>query len=181
MIVKSPFNGTVPKIHPSAFIAQGAVIIGDVEIGANVNIWFFSTLRGDWGKIIVGDNSCLQENVVLHSSPGTVCRIGKNVTVGHKAMVHGPCSIGDSSLIGINATVLYGAKVGKGCVLAGGSVLNGEADECCLYAGVPAIKKKIYPNKIMGEWGYNLYVKNSQKFKEAGYCQDIPKEFLIKM
>ena len=68
MIVKSPFDGTTPQIHPTAFIAKDAVIIGDVEIGEYVNMWFGAKIRGDWGKIVVGENTSIQENCVIHST-----------------------------------------------------------------------------------------------------------------
>jgi carbonic anhydrase/acetyltransferase-like protein (isoleucine patch superfamily) len=179
MIVKSPFNGTTPRIHPTAFIANDAVIIGDVEIGPYVNMWFGAKIRGDWGKIIVGENTSIQENCVIHSTVKGVVKIGKNVTLGHLAMVHGPATIGDSTLIGISASVLQNSNVGDGVVLAGGSVIRGQADDNCLYAGVPAIKKKEYTDRKMGTWGSNLYVDNGQKFKEAGLGQEIPEEFLM--
>ena len=179
MIIKSPFNGTIPKIHPTAFIAPDVVIIGDVEIGAYTNIWFGAKLRGDWGKIIVGENTSIQENVVLHSGPNDVCKIGNNVRLGHSCMVHGPCDVGDYSMVGIHASILQGGKLGKGSNLAGGSVLRDETEDFCLYAGVPAIKKKEYQNKKLNEFSSNLYVENGQKFKKAGYGQKIPKQFLI--
>ncbi len=178
MIIKSPYNGTIPRIHRTAFIAQDVVIIGDVEIGAYTNIWFGAKLRGDWGKITVGENTSIQENVVLHSKPNEVCKIGNNVRLAHSSMCHGPCIVGDDSLVGINASVLQGAKLGTGCVLAGGSVLRGETEDYCLYAGVPAIKKKNYEDQRMNDLSSNLYVENGQKFKKAGYGQKIPKEYL---
>lgn len=180
MIVKSPYNGTIPKIHPSAFIAPDVVIIGDVEIGAYTNIWFNAVLRGDWGKIIVGEKTSIQENVVVHSRPNEVCKIGNNVRLGHSCMCHGPCLIQDFSMVGINATVLMGAELGTGSVLAGGSVLRDKAEKFSLYAGIPAIKKKRYPNRKLNEYSTNLYAENGQIFKKAGYGQQIPKEFLIK-
>jgi len=180
MIIESPFNGTVPKIHPTAFIAPDVVIIGDVEIGAYTNIWFGAKIRGDWGKIIIGENTSIQENVVLHSRPNEICKIGNNVRLGHACMCHGACTIGDYSLVGIQATVLRGANLGKGSVLAGGSVLKDKTKDFSLYAGIPAIKKKEYRNKNLNEFSANLYVENGQKFKKAGYGQKIPDEYLIK-
>ncbi len=179
MIIKSPFNGTIPKIHPTVFIAQGAVVIGDVEIGAYTNIWFNATLRGDWGKIIIGKNTSIQDNVVVHSRPNEVCEIGNNVRLGHSCMCHGSCIIEDNSLVGINASILQGGKLGKGSTLAGGSVLRYETENFCLYAGVPAIKKKEYSKNRLHKFSANIYVENGQKFKKAGYGQKIPEEYLI--
>lgn len=179
MIIKSPFNGKIPKIHPTAFIAPDVVIIGDVEIGAYTNIWFGAKLRGDWGKIIVGKNTCIQENVVLHSKPNEICKISNNVRLAHSCICHGPCTIGDNSLVGINASILQGGKLGEGSTLAGGSVLRDETGDFCLYAGVPAIKKKEYSKNRLNEFSTNLYVENGQKFKNAGHGQKIPEEYLI--
>ncbi|MFX1302118.1 MAG: gamma carbonic anhydrase family protein [Promethearchaeota archaeon] len=179
MIIKSPFNGTTPRIHPTSFIAPDVVIIGEVEIGAYTNIWHGAKIRGDWGKIVVGENTSIQENVVLHSWPKDVCKIGKDVRLGHLSMCHGPCTVGDYSLVGIHATILQGAKLGIGCTLAAGSVLRDEAEDFCLYAGVPATKKKENLSKKLNEVSSNLYVENGQKFKKAGYSQKVPEEYLI--
>ncbi|MFX1328994.1 MAG: gamma carbonic anhydrase family protein [Promethearchaeota archaeon] len=179
MIIKSPYNGTIPKIHPTAFIAPDVVIIGDVEIGAYANIWFGAKLRGDWGKIVIGEKTSIQENVVLHTTPGEICKIGNNVRLAHSCMCHGPCTIGDSSLVGIHATVLQGARLAKGCILGAGSILRGETKEHCLYAGIPATKKKRYPDPKEASLEANLYVENGQKFKKAGLGQEIPNEYLF--
>lgn len=179
MIIESPFNGTIPKIHPTAFIAPDVVIIGDVEIGAYTNIWFKAVLRGDWGKIIVGKSTSIQDNAVIHSRPNEVCKIGDNVRLAHSCMVHGSCFVGNYSMVGINATILQGAKLGDGSVLAAGSVLRDKTEDFCLYAGVPAIKKKEYPNKRLNEFSTILYAENGQKFKKAGYGHKIPNKYLI--
>ena len=180
MIVKSPFDGTTPRIHPTAFIAKDAVIIGDVEIGAYVNMWFGVKIRGDWGKIILGEKTCIQENCVIHTTVKGLVKIGKNVTLGHLSIVHGPVTIGDLTLIGMGAIVLHNSNIGRGVILAGGSVIRGQADDNCLYAGVPATKKKEYSGRRIRKGGSNLYVENGQKFKEAGLGQEIPEEYLMR-
>jgi carbonic anhydrase/acetyltransferase-like protein (isoleucine patch superfamily) len=182
MIEKSPLNGKSPKIHPTAFIAKDAVIIGDVEIGAYTNIWFGVIIRGDACRIVIGKNVSIQENSVIHSEPGTTCIIGNDIIIGHKAMVHGPCEVGDSAMVGLSATVLQESRLGKGAVLAGGSVLKGESENYGLYAGVPAILKKNYGEEKMklGRDAALRYVETGQKFKEKGFQQDIPREYLIK-
>ena len=182
MIQNSPFDGKSPKIHPSAFIAEDAVIIGDVEIGPKVNIWYGAKIRAAGCKIVIGANTSVQENVVIHSEPGTTCEIGKDVIIGHLAMVHGPCQVGDSVLIGLSSTVLQNAVVEEGAVIAGGSVMRGTADKHCLYAGTPAVKKKNYGEDRMelGREAAAEYVENGQGFKKGGLGQKIPKEFLEK-
>ncbi|MHA1340511.1 MAG: gamma carbonic anhydrase family protein [Promethearchaeota archaeon] len=180
MIIKSPINGKIPKIHPTAFIAEDVVIIGDVEIQENVNIWYGAKIRGDMCKIVIGKNTSVQENVVIHSEPGTECIIGENIIIGHMAMVHGPCEIGNNSMVGIGATVLQGSKMGRGCVLAAGSVLRGNMEDYSLYAGVPAGFKKNYGEKRMelGRKAAENYMKTGQAFKQAGLNQLIDDKYL---
>ncbi len=180
MIIKSPVTGKVPRIHPTVFIAENATIIGDVEIRAGASIWYGATLRGDRGSIIIGENTSVQDNCVIHTEEETVCEIGKNSTLGHLSMVHGPCNVGHSSTIGNGSVILEGSKVGSGCILAAGSVLRGEMEDLSLYAGSPAILKKKYPDLKKGEWLFKQYVLNGQKFKKMGCGHKIPDEFLAK-
>ncbi|UWN51407.1 Carnitine operon protein CaiE [Alcanivorax sp. ALC70] len=93
-----------------------ATVIGSVVLGENVSVWFGAVIRGDNDLIEIGDNSNVQENSVLHVDPGVPMKIGKGVTVGHKVMLHG-CTIGDNSLIGINAVVLNKARIGNNCII----------------------------------------------------------------
>ena len=104
-------DGDTPQIHPTAWVAPTAVLIGKVVIGPRVNIWFGAVLRGDNEVIMVGEGSNIQENCVLHTDMGYPLTIGANCTIGHKAMLHG-CVIGDGSLIGMGATLLNGARIG---------------------------------------------------------------------
>ena len=97
-----------PAIDPSAYIADSANIIGKVSIGAGASVWFGVTIRGDNEPIAIGENSNVQENCILHTDMGSPLTIGKNVTVGHQAMLHG-CTIGENSLVGIKSVVLNGA------------------------------------------------------------------------
>ena len=113
----------VPRIHPSAWIADAAQVIGLVEIGADASVWFNATLRGDNELIKVGASSNLQEAAVLHTDPGCPLVIGEWVTVGHQAMLHG-CTIGDGTLVGIQAVVLNGAKIGRDCLIGAGALVT---------------------------------------------------------
>ena len=106
----------LPDIHPDAWIADDANLIGRVVIGAMASVWFGATLRGDNEEIRVGAGSNVQENSVLHTDIGYPLIIGANCTIGHRAMLHG-CSIGNGTLIGMGATVLNGARIGKGCLI----------------------------------------------------------------
>ena len=112
----------VPKIAPSAWVAPGAHVLGGVELADNVSIWFGAVLRGDNDPITIGTGSNVQENAVLHTDVGQPLTIGQYVTVGHQAMLHG-CSIGDGSLIGIQAIVLNGATIGRECLIGAGALI----------------------------------------------------------
>ena len=115
------FAGVWPRIHPDAWIAPGAVVVGDVEIGADSSLWYGSVLRGDVHGIRVGARSNLQDGCVLHVTRDRfACVLGDEVTVGHRAVVHG-CRVGDGALIGIGAIVLDGAEVGAGALIGAGS------------------------------------------------------------
>lgn len=123
MIIK-PFNGISPKIDPTAFIAEGAVIIGDVEIGPGASVWYGCVLRGDVNHIRIGANTNIQDGTVVHVSRvdfPTV--IADEVTIGHGAMIHG-CTIERGSLIGIGAIVLDGVVVGAESFVAAGSLVT---------------------------------------------------------
>ena len=181
MIRENPIDGTKPKIHPTAFIAEGVIITGNVEIGAYANIWHGTTLRGDHGRLVVGENTSIQENCVIHTEPGTEMIIGSNIIVGHMAVVHGPGTVADHCTVGLHATILQGANLAEGCILGGGSVLRGNTEKYSLYAGVPAVKKKFYGEERveMAKQAALNYVKTGQEFKKKGFGQKIPEEYLV--
>jgi carbonic anhydrase/acetyltransferase-like protein (isoleucine patch superfamily) len=112
-----------PNIHETAFVAENATIIGKVVLERNASVWFGATLRGDNEPIRVGAHSNVQESSVLHTDPGFPLEIGPNVTVGHQAMLHG-CTIGENSLIGIQAVILNGAVIGRNCLVGAGAVVT---------------------------------------------------------
>ena len=114
------FDGKAPKIAESAFIAESADIIGDVTIADGASVWFGAALRGDEGRIELGESSNVQDNATIHN--GT--KIGRNVTIGHNAIVHG-CEIEDNVLIGMGAVVLDGAKIGEGSIVGAGALVTG--------------------------------------------------------
>jgi carbonic anhydrase/acetyltransferase-like protein (isoleucine patch superfamily) len=109
-------DGVMPIIHPDAWVAPTAVLIGNVVIGAGANIWFGAVLRGDNEQILIGQGTNVQENAVLHTDMGYPLVIGENCTIGHQAMLHG-CTIGNTSLIGMGATLLNGVQVGNTCLI----------------------------------------------------------------
>lgn len=117
------YGERVPSIHGSVFVAPSASVIGSVVLSENASVWFGATIRGDNDTIFLGRNSNVQEGAVLHTDPGLPLTVGDNVTIGHQAMLHG-CTIGEGSLIGIQAVVLNGAVIGKGCLVGAGAIVT---------------------------------------------------------
>jgi carbonic anhydrase/acetyltransferase-like protein (isoleucine patch superfamily) len=118
-------EGTSPQTPENAdfWVAPDANVIGNVRLGQGSSVWFGCTLRGDNELIDIGDGSNVQESTVMHTDAGFPLTIGKNCTIGHKAMLHG-CTIGDNSLIGMGATVLNGAKIGKNCLIGANALIT---------------------------------------------------------
>jgi carbonic anhydrase/acetyltransferase-like protein (isoleucine patch superfamily) len=117
------YGDRIPSVHESVFVAPNASVIGSVVLSENVSVWFGATIRGDNDIITLGKNSNVQEGAVLHTDPGIALTVGENVTIGHQAMLHG-CTIGDGSLIGIQAVILNGAIIGKGCLVGAGAIVT---------------------------------------------------------
>jgi gamma-carbonic anhydrase len=134
------FDGKDPVIHPSCFLAYGSRVIGDVELEENVSIWFNAVVRGDVERVRIKRGTNIQDGAIIHVTHfKNPTMIGENVTVGHGAIIHG-CTIGDGSLIGMNAVVLDRAVVGKDCLVAAGSVVRGGMviPDGTMVAGIPA-------------------------------------------
>jgi carbonic anhydrase/acetyltransferase-like protein (isoleucine patch superfamily) len=118
------FAGISPMIHPSAFVASSADIIGRVTLGEETSIWHHATLRGDINEIVIGSHSNVQDNVVIHLADDYGCYIGKWVTVGHSAILHA-CTVKDEVLIGMGAIVLDGAVIGERSIVGAGALVTG--------------------------------------------------------
>lgn len=133
-----PFEGKKPKIHPSAWIAPTAVLIGDVEIGPDSSVFYGAVLRGDVNRIRVGARTNIQDNSVLHVDRDAPCLLGDDVTVGHMALVHG-ASVGSGTLVGMKSALLSRSVIGSGSLIAAGAVvLEGfSVGNGVLVAGVP--------------------------------------------
>jgi carbonic anhydrase/acetyltransferase-like protein (isoleucine patch superfamily) len=115
--------GISPTVAPSAYVAPSASVIGNVFLADNCSVWFGATLRGDNEPISIGASSNVQDGTVMHTDPGFPLILGAHVSVGHQAMLHG-CTVGEGSLIGIQAVVMNAAVVGKGCLVGAGAVLT---------------------------------------------------------
>lgn len=117
-----PHRGVGPRIDPTAFVAPGARLVGDVELGPEASVWFNAVLRGDSDRITVGARTNVQDGAVLHTDPGQPCLVGEDCTVGHRAVVHA-CTVGRGSLIGMGAVVLSGAVLGEESLVAAGALV----------------------------------------------------------
>jgi carbonic anhydrase/acetyltransferase-like protein (isoleucine patch superfamily) len=159
----------VTLVGAGHFIAPTAVVIGDVILHENTSVWFSCVLRGDADRIEVGAGSNIQDGTVMHADPGFPLTVGKNVTVGHNAMLHG-CTIGDGSLVGINAVVLNGARVGKGCLIGANALVTEgmEIPDGSLVLGSPArIKSQLSEEQQLGLMrSADHYICNGQRYNE---------------
>ncbi len=150
------------------WIAPTAVVIGKVKLEKNASVWWGSVLRGDNEPITIGEGSNIQDGCVLHADPGFPLILGKHVTVGHMAMLHG-CVIGDNSLIGIGAVILNGARIGANCLIGAKALIpeGKEIPDNSLVMGAPGqIKRQVSDEHIaMMRHGADHYVGNWQRYR----------------
>lgn len=132
-------DGTSPKLGQGAWVAETAQVIGAVELADNASVWFGAVIRGDTETIRIGANTNIQDLSVLHADAGKPLTLGRDVTVGHQVMLHG-CTIGDNTLIGIQAVILNGARIGRNCIVGAGAVITEgkEFPDNSLIIGAPA-------------------------------------------
>jgi carbonic anhydrase/acetyltransferase-like protein (isoleucine patch superfamily) len=161
----------MPKIHKSSFIAPNAIIIGNVTIGENCGVFPNAVIRGDENSIVIGDGSNIQDCCVIHTDAEHQVKIGKNVTIGHAAMIHG-ATILDDCLIGIHATVLNGSRIGSGSIIGACALVTEDmvVPEHSLILGVPGKIIKQDPHFVdMIRKNAEIYQKLSQKHKQGIY------------
>lgn len=141
-----------PDIHPSAFVAPGAVVRGEVHLAENSSVFYNAVLRGDRAPISIGEGTNIQDNCVVHVEYDLPVTVGKNVTVGHGAILHG-CTVGDETLIGMGTIVLNGAQIGKSCLIGAGALVtqNAVIPDGCMAVGSPArVKRPLTPEEMDG-------------------------------
>ena len=157
-----------PRLGAGAWVADSAQVIGNVELGEGASVWFGAILRGDTEPLRIGKGSNVQDGSVIHADIGCPVTVGDNVTVGHQVTLHG-CTIGDGSLIGIQAVVLNGAKIGRNCLVGAGALVTEgkEFPDGSLIVGSPAkVVKQLTPQQLerLAESARH-YVRNAQRFR----------------
>ncbi|NMZ68943.1 Carbonic anhydrase or acetyltransferase, isoleucine patch superfamily [Pseudomonas peli] len=163
------------EAHADSWVAPNATLVGKVKLEPGASVWFNAVLRGDNELIHIGENSNVQDGTVMHTDMGFPLNIGTGVTIGHNAMLHG-CTVGDYSLIGINAVILNGAKIGKYCIIGANSLI-GEGKEIpdgSLVMGSPGkvVRELSEPQKKMLEASAAHYVHNAQRYARDLQEQD---------
>src|SRR6185436_13032275 len=156
-----------PRLGAGVYIARGAIVVGAVELGDHASIWYNAVLRGDINRIIVGHYTNVQDNAVLHLDDDFPCQVGNYVTIGHSAIVHA-CTVGDESLIGMGATVLDGARIGRQCLIGAKALVTQrtEIPDGSLVLGSPA--KVVRP--LSDDERRNLKASAEKYARIAAYC-----------
>ena len=169
-VTRYALDGVEPQVHETAWVAPGAHVIGRVALGAGVGVWFGAVLRGDNEAITVGEGSNVQELCCFHTDPGFPLTVGRDVTVGHKAMLHG-CTVEEGALIGMGATVLNGATIGAGAVVGAGALVpEGKSVPAgALAVGAPAkvVRDLTAEQQAAFRAGAAHYVGNAQRFRDG--------------
>ena len=162
------FEGVNPIINKNTYISESVDIVGEVKVEGNANIWFGARLRGDVNEIVIGENTNVQENSVIHVDITSSCIIGKNVTIGHGAIIHG-CNISDNVLVGMGSIILNNAKISKNSIVGAGALVTQgkEFEEGVLILGNPAkAVRKLSEEEIKSiKRSADNYVALSKKYK----------------
>jgi len=157
-------------VHPSAFVAPGAVVVGNVTVGAEASLWFGVVVRGDSEAVVIGPQSNVQDGCILHADPGQPCLLGARVSLGHGAIVHG-ARVEDDVLIGMRATVLNGAQIGSGSVVAAGALVTSGmvVPPHSLVMGVPAkvVRPASERDQALIRTTAEHYVEFGRRYREA--------------
>src|SRR6186997_683303 len=162
----------MPNIHPTAFVAPGAVVLGDVTLASESSVWFTAVLRGDMAPISIGEQSNIQDGTIVHVDEGQPCLVGPRVGVGHRVILHG-CRVEEECLIGMGSVLLNGVRIGRGSVVAAGAVIpeGMQVPPGSLVMGVPGrIVRTVDPGlseRIEGTWRH--YVEQARTHQSGRY------------
>jgi len=160
------------KIHPTAFIAPTAAVMGDVTVGGNASLWYHTVVRGDMAPIIIGSDSNIQDGTIVHVDEEVPCTVGQRVAVGHRVILHG-CTVADDCLIGMGSVLLNGVTVGAGSVIAAGAVIpeGMQIPPKSLVMGVPGrIIRAVDPalaERVKATWSH--YVEEARAHRSGRY------------
>jgi carbonic anhydrase/acetyltransferase-like protein (isoleucine patch superfamily) len=161
-----------PSIHPTAFIASTAAVMGDVTLGEDASVWYGAVLRGDMAPIVIGAQSNIQDGTVVHVDEGTPCHVGQRVGVGHRVVLHG-CTVEDDCLIAMGSVLLNGVVIGSGSVVAAGAVVpeGMQVPPRSLVMGVPGRIVRpvdaVLAERVESTWRH--YVEEAKAHKAGGY------------
>jgi carbonic anhydrase/acetyltransferase-like protein (isoleucine patch superfamily) len=159
-------------IDPLAYIAHGAIVLGDVHLGRDVSVWYNAVVRGDAERITIGDEANIQDLSMVHADPGVPCVVGCRVTVGHRAILHG-CTVGDGCLVGMGAILLNGVRLGEGSVVGAGAVLTEgtEVPPGSLVLGVPGKVIRPVDEAMRGriEHAWRHYVAEARRHRAGAF------------
>ncbi|OGA17261.1 MAG: gamma carbonic anhydrase family protein [Betaproteobacteria bacterium RIFCSPLOWO2_02_FULL_66_14] len=159
-----------PQVHPTAYVADEATLIGEVILGERASVWPGVVIRGDNEPIRIGDEANVQDGAVLHADPGFPLTIGARASIGHQAMLHG-CTIGENTLVGIQAVIMNGAVIGRDCIVGAGSVIpeGKQYPERSLILGAPARVVRELTNEDLATLRSNAesYVRRQELFRKT--------------
>lgn len=159
-----------PQVHPTVFIAEGARVYGDVQVSAGASIWFNAVLRGDEGRIVIGPETNVQDNVVIHSDLNFEVHIGRKVSIGHGAVIRG-CRIEDNVMIGMNSTIMTSAVIGENSIVGANAMIsyNKQFPPRSLIMGVPAKRvRKLTERELgMNEIAISIYQSLVEKYSKG--------------
>jgi carbonic anhydrase/acetyltransferase-like protein (isoleucine patch superfamily) len=166
------FPWPAPSVDPDAWVAESAVLIGQVRLAAGASLWPTSVARGDVCAIVIGEGSNVQDGAVLHGDPGFAVTIGADVTIGHRAVIHG-ATLHDGCLIGIGAIVLNGVTVGAGSLVAAGAVVTRDVPPGALVMGAPAVIKRQQSPEAIAEQRQHARRYRQLAMAHAGRSSDL--------
>ena len=166
---------TKVQVEEGVWVAENAVVVGNVLLKEKSNVWFNAVIRGDNDLITIGEGANIQDGSVLHSDPGSPLTVGANVTIGHKVMLHG-CDIGEGSLIGINSVVLNNARIGKNCIIGANALITEgkEIPDNSLVMGSPGkvVKTMTDDQAKAVKFSAIHYVENARRFRDSMKVQE---------
>ena len=167
---------TKVQVEEGVWVAENAVVVGNVLLKENSSVWFNAVIRGDNDLITIGEGANIQDGSVLHSDPGSPLTVGANVTIGHKVMLHG-CDIGEGSLIGINSVVLNNARIGKNCIIGANALITEgkEIPDNSLVMGSPGkvVKTMTDDQAKAVKFSAIHYVENARRFRDSMKVQEV--------